>query len=596
MNKETAATSYLKGILASTDLIDPTYINEGDREPSWDGNIYLYSNKNGKKTGLKKIPVQVKGVEADSHPDRITFRMDLDDMDNYLRHGGIILFVVYISRNEKKKTIYYDNLLPMKIRILKSRYTGKKKIPVECKRFPDDPDKMISVCMSFHAEMQKQSSFALAELKTLDQLEKEGILEGLTFSVVGYGKQTEDIQGLLFEETPYLYALIKGSAIPQPLEIIPMGLHVEEDVNCTVSAGGKVFYTSARRIRCAERVEFCIGKSFKIIGENIGEDKRFSFNYTPAKSLKDALIDTEFMIAFVENSGLQLNNSDLQVEAAQEKWASELPQLRAKLEYCRKVKAVLDTFGLDLEINIQETTDIDVRNTERFYQGIVEGNVVKNLKKDIPLVATIDYYNQKFIIAFVKVDDAGAYHLYDFNSAPIWFAYNDGEEHHPTSRYDIIKPDDYLNLVNVNLERLVESYQELSEHECIYGYANMTLLNLLLAYDKSQDKRTDLLQCAYNLAHWLIDLDLPDGVLSMPIRKINSWQVLKRMGKLTDEDLKEVFQIADDSSQDEVIRTGAYLILENQIAAEAHFERIAKDLKCLLRGFPIFRYWKSKEA
>ncbi len=124
----------------------------------------------------------------------------------------------------------------------------------------------------------------------------------------------------------------------------------------------------------------------------------------------------------------------------------------------------------------------------------------------------------------------------------------------------------------------------------------MTLLNLLSAYDKSQDKRTDLLQCAYNLASWLIDLDLPDSVLSMPIRKINYWQTLKRMGKLTDEELKEVFQTADDALQEEVTRVGAYLVLENQIAAEPHFDRISEDQKCLLRDFPIYRFWRKNRT
>ena len=588
MNTEIIATSYLKEVIATTDLLSP-FINEEDKEPSWDGNIYLYSNSSKKKVGIKKIPVQVKGTVKESHPERITYRMDIDDIDNYLRDGGIILFVVYISKDGKRKTIYYESLLPMKIRVLKGLNTGKKKVPIECKPFPQDPEKMVSICMNFYQDMQKQRSFALADLKTVEELENEGVLEGLSMSVVAFGSQKDDVQSVLFQDTPYMYAKIRGSAILQPLEVAPQGIHISEDVQHTISVNGKVFYPSARRIRSDGRVDFCIGHSFRIIGEG----KKFSFNYTPTKNLNEALIDTEFMIAFIENCGLEIGDVALPVEKAKEKWEAKLPELKAQLEYCRKVKAVLDAFGLDSNVNIRETTDADVRNTDRFYQGIVKGESVRNLKHDIPLVATVDYYGKKLIIAFCKINDSGEYNLYDFNAAPIWFAYSEGEKHHPTSRYDFLKDDDYLQIANVNLKSLIESYQELSEHEYIFGHANMTLLNLLSAYDKSHDERKDLLQCAYDLATWLIGLDLPEETLAKSIRLVNIWQTQKRMGTLTDQDLKDALQLAEDPSQEEVIRVGAYLVLENQLAAEMHFDRIPEEQRSLLKDFPIFRYWKA---
>ena len=38
------------------------FINDGDKEPSWDGNIYVYPNYKKKKSEMiAKVPVQVKG-------------------------------------------------------------------------------------------------------------------------------------------------------------------------------------------------------------------------------------------------------------------------------------------------------------------------------------------------------------------------------------------------------------------------------------------------------------------------------------------------------------------------------------------------------
>ena len=109
--------------------------------------------------------------------------------------------------------------------------------------------------------------------------------------------------------------------------------------------------------------------------------------------------------------------------------------------------------------------------------------------------------------------------MYDFNSAPIWFAYDDGGKQLFTSRYDILDADNYLDFANINLDRLVESYQELSEYKHIFGCANQTVLKLLSAYDKSNDARADLLQCAYSLASWLVELDIPEEDLSITVRK-----------------------------------------------------------------------------
>ena len=591
MDTEIIATSYLKEAIATTDRLSP-FINEGDKEPSWDGNIYLYSNARKKKAGVKKIPVQVKGAIKDSHPEKITYRMGLDDIDNYLRDGGIILFVVYISKDGKRKRIYYESLLPIRIRILKNQNAGKKTIPVECKPFPTDPEKMVSICMNYYEDMQKQRSFALRELKSIEELEKEGVLEGLTMSVLTFGHQKDDMRSVLLQSTPYLYAKIKGSDAPQPLEMIPMGIQIPEEVKHNISVDGKTYYSSARRITSAERVEYCIGQSFRIIGEG----QKFSFNYTITKNLVDAITDIEFMIAFIEHGELQINDITLPAAVANAGWADRLPVLREQLEYYKKVKAILDALKLDPHIIIQKTTDADVRNTERLYRGIVQGKAIENLKADIPIAARMDYYGKKLILAFAKVDDAGTYNVYDFNSAPIWFAYDDKGKQLFTSRYDILDADNYLDFANIDLDRLVESYQELSEYKHIFGCANQTVLKLLSAYDKSNDARADLLQCAYNLASWLVGLDISEEDLSTAIRKINLWQILKRMGKLTEEDQIEIFQFADDASQEEVVRVGAYLVLDNMIAAKAHFNRIPEEQKGLLRDYPIFRYWKTTIA
>ena len=48
LSTEKIATSALTTCIAETDFLEP-WINEGDKEPSWDGAIYAYSDKNHAK-------------------------------------------------------------------------------------------------------------------------------------------------------------------------------------------------------------------------------------------------------------------------------------------------------------------------------------------------------------------------------------------------------------------------------------------------------------------------------------------------------------------------------------------------------------------
>ena len=116
MDIETLATSAVKDSIAKTDLLSP-YINEKDKEPSWDGNIYLYKSADKSKSNLKgRVPVQIKGCSTvDLAHDRIKFSVDCKDLENYLQDGGVIYFVVGVSEDGEQKKIYYAPLLPVNL-------------------------------------------------------------------------------------------------------------------------------------------------------------------------------------------------------------------------------------------------------------------------------------------------------------------------------------------------------------------------------------------------------------------------------------------------------------------------------------------------
>ena len=94
---ETISVNKVKECIVVSPFLDQ-FITENDKEPSWDGHIYLYTDGIKNKEHFKgRIPVQIKGtVKEDFSKSIVSFSMSLNDLNCYLYDGGCILFVVYI--------------------------------------------------------------------------------------------------------------------------------------------------------------------------------------------------------------------------------------------------------------------------------------------------------------------------------------------------------------------------------------------------------------------------------------------------------------------------------------------------------------------
>ena len=101
-----------------SEYLDESDIHMNDKTVSWDGNIIYYKNKKPTSTGNEfLIPIQVKGKEYNTLPDSdsISYPVDIYDLKNYLKNGGVIFFVDAISKSEYIDKMYAKILLPVDI-------------------------------------------------------------------------------------------------------------------------------------------------------------------------------------------------------------------------------------------------------------------------------------------------------------------------------------------------------------------------------------------------------------------------------------------------------------------------------------------------
>lgn len=401
MDLEKIATASVKTSISITDELS-SFINDGDKEPSWDGNIYIYANKDKRKESIKKVPVQVKGKQSDDFSlDTIKYPVTVVDLENYLNDGGVVFFVVYISKDGRDTKIYYSCLLPVKIRNILDRNIKKnKKLIIEFNSFPEDNAEKVSLFLNFYDHMKKQTSFAKTTLHSLDELEKQGVLEGVTFYANNYGKSNINNYNLLFEDEIYMYAHIKGSAVPQPLLDMPLDLHIAENVETEIGVNGKVYYTGFQRIRSKDKAVLTIGKSVTISIEK--KKQSLTIKFAPTSNLKYSVIDFEFILALYKYNQFEMMGHTLPLDPNRLFDGDKARKLQENLEFRKNLIKVLNIFQLDTDVDINSFSKDDSRHSNLFIKGLVKNEPVDGLKEGLPFALRLNYLGSKVIIGLEK--------------------------------------------------------------------------------------------------------------------------------------------------------------------------------------------------
>ena len=585
---ETLSVNAVRDSIVVSDYLDQC-IADNDKEPSWDGFVYIYNDKSKKKSKLEgRLPVQIKGTENnDLTREEISFSVSTIDLTNYLYDGGVVFFVVYIDKNGINKQIYYVELPPIKIRVLLDEAKEQKSTSIKLKKFPDDSKTKAMVFLNCLRNCQKQASFCSARLLSLEELEKAGVLESVSIpvsTVVGV-----DPKAALLSNEVYLYANIKGCAIPQPIELIPKGMLISEEKATTITVGDRLFYTKVKLIRSADTVKTIIGESFSI--DVTIKDYSVKSCFTGTSNLRSLVVDLDFLLAYIENKHFSYNGIDISFNEAGADFSRFSVSIeKDRLNYLQKIVCALDYLGCKKDLNIKALRQNDWRNIDCLVRAFVDRKPVSGLKIDFPPVSFIDVGDLKFLVCATRVENKpDTYEIFDFFQTDFLFIYdNMNGEKLPISQYAILHADDLVNADNIRYDVLLPSFQKVERHSELISRANSFLLELIEAYDKDNSK-TELITTASSFADWI--MEATEEELPYDIRLLNRLQIEKRMGSFSTEQVKELLRLVETPETKEEVLVGAYLLLGEQTAAEVHFEKMDQHLQEEFKKYPICHFW-----
>ena len=598
MDLEKLATSAIEKEIAKTDLLS-SFINSGDREPCWDGHIYIHEDKKKTKKNIKKVAAQVKGkaVRTRDAKRTISYPISCDDLRAYMMNGGTVFFVVYLNKDTGDVLqIYYVSLLPVMVKKLLDEKKSQRTISVKFHKFPADNARKTELFLNFYEESKKQVSFAGKDLPNVDDLIKKGLLENISFSYTGLGAcpDTRLLPKIIDGKSLTLYANIKGGTAPIPIEYFDeiTNITTSKDTNIPISVKGHIYYDKVKTIATADTIEQQIGSSVKIIAPNVDKvdsSIKIHLNINLPGTLTEQIEALEFIIALVDNEAFNFGDAEFPAKFPQ----SELDRMGAcnfpeMLSNRKHIKEVLDSMNVKKDLELSKCTSDDIDNLMRIVNSIGDHRIIRGEIDEKNPGQKIKIANLTVAVVYIKAN--GGYRIYDFfgNRFDVKWA-PEGMEPVEVSQFMMMRPDDYLTLDNLDLEKVVENFKIIPPSTTHFELSNNCMLSMLNAYDKAPNP--ELLNAARQMNVWL---EQHTDFLSSEIVTLNRLQIELRERPLEFSEKQELYTIAT-TAKDEFQRLGAFLLLDEQEEARKIFDTLEEDRLNLFKGFPIYKFYKYAE-
>lgn len=372
MDIEKLATSAVTGYISKTDYLSP-FINEGDKEPSWDGNIYVFNNSSRSKCYLMgKVAVQVKGTYVGKPvlKTQYKYRVELSDLKNYEIHG-VAYFVVYID-HEREPHIFYNLLHPVDIERILNRSVGKKGTNLEFKEVPSIHD-ITSVLINFIDNCNKQSSFVASpnfELLELDEIQFKQL--SVSFSVSCNENKVSSLFKYMFSNEVFLYEKSPLAGYPdRPIDKVLIQAF-STNHNDNVSIDDEVFFTTFTSKYTKAFQEISFGQCISII---INQDNTYSYNVNLKGSIKEQIHTLEFLLKLSKSLSFNLGKIKLHINEN----CFDVLGMEEQYNYLQSILQVLNS------LNVQEDLIIDYDNFDDCYESALSV-LIKVIVNKLPYI------------------------------------------------------------------------------------------------------------------------------------------------------------------------------------------------------------------
>lgn len=594
---EGLAVGHLKTLFSKIGCLRAV-INDNDKEPIWDGYIYVYeyNTKQRSNEDLKgRIPIQVKGhIEKDiySGNNKIpSYKFDVTNLKNYLNDGGVLFFVVTFDENGENEKVFYKKLLPYDLNKILKNVGNKKTKTLPLDFLPKNKEKIIELFFNFINDKQNQKI-------TLDNINFNDIInnhKNIVLSFVTFNKDYKAAFDYVLNNDIYIYTKTEyGSLLP--IEHIKNVSEVSQEVNADVKIGEKVYYTKIKMTFLpADTVEVRIGKSLTIRANMKEKTQKLTFKLSG--TLLNEIDDLNFMIDSIKNNGFKINENLFdftQTDINKSSGFNIIEMEKYLLELCR-IKKLLEECNVYEELNIDKLTTKDFLNLKELADGILDNKLIELNTKTTGL-GIFNIGNLKILLLVIQDEITNKFQLCNYYDCPVPVKMNNNNtgEVWECPIFLILNKEYLKSISNLNENFIVRTLNNMTFTPNISAQVSHFLLNILNAYDESAGKKKNLLTLSKNIINIIQanDIYLPKTYLLL-----NKLQIVKRERELTKEERYELNLVIKNNSNDDFFLSGAYILLDEYYTAEQHLKNLTNFQQKEFKTYPIYKFLrKHKEV
>lgn len=575
---EKCAVEAIKRVIRLQDKMDEL-LEENDKGPSWDGDIYLYDNSDLKVEHIQyRIPTQIKGKNDKRllNKKSITFPVEYRNLRNYFRDGGVCYFVIAVSDDGEKAAIFYNALTPIKLQaILKG---SEKKLPEQTKNIPllrlekNDKDILYKLLLQFGHDSREQGSGELVrksisanDLKNVDSIR-----------MTAYTSDKNEILGNVQMGEVCLFGHLANSDIWVPFSYeTQTNMEIAQKVKRNESFGvdGVVYYDNFEVVRKAdETVYIRLSENLEL---RLSENK---VHFDPKSDLETVIRDVRFLEAMQHGSGLYIGKRKV-LGYKEQKLGSNLQ--KAIRDY-KLLQLVTNKFGLTIRERIEGFTEDDWKALNELV-AIFKGDIVPKHGE----VAYHMWWWQGKIVPFIitREDTQQAQVENIFHPQQLNVYTHTDEKEYELPIYINLTRSVWESLYDVPEEYLLEDLERYEYNHGTEGNFSLLFVELLSSYDDTGNEKY------FNMARLISDKLISDKLIFVSPQneywKINKLQLLRRKRPLSEEEMQELESI-EKNSEDKKTICAVNILLENKRMAQKVLEEMDDEDRGVFVTYPIY--------
>lgn len=312
----------------------PSYSNE----PSWDGFIIYYPFGMGRKEGIIKISIQIKGTGNDFNN---TFKFDRIDLENYKNNGGVILLVSKIA-NEEETYEYALSLTSPEIENILQKNPSKS-IKIRLRRIKSKND-CIDLCKAHAEKIINLNSGAVNAFKFMPRQGKitqvqtimgNKVFDGITFNI------DNDPSFVIFKTDCGVYYMN---------DVVLASF--ETDMDCSISIENITYFSKAR---ISKTLETFIIRANSIFSINLTSDKHFNISLDTKGNLDDVLSAYNFLFSLKSNNTFYIDGNPITLDNLSQGLA-EIFDMKAHFNNLKILRKILLKNNIEPNIELGKLT------------------------------------------------------------------------------------------------------------------------------------------------------------------------------------------------------------------------------------------------